>query len=120
MTLCMHLRTQVYRSFHSKLDGLAEYSRFSFDVTIISKYRRPTYLCLSMGEIFVGNSKPYLYVSSLSLAFFADSTWIYRRKTKKKKKSEIKNQDSIAASLVTHVKLRDLKKISVVGNDCGW
>lgn len=108
MTLCMHLRTQVYPSFH--LDGLAEYSRFSFDVTIISKYRRPTYLCLSVGEIFVGNSKPYLYVSSLSLAFFADSTWIYRRKTKKKKKSEIKKQDSIAASLETHVKLETLRR----------
>ena len=40
-------------------------------------------------------------------------------KRKTKRKSEIKKQDSIAASLETHVKLRDFKKISVVGNDCG-
>ena len=42
------------------------------------------------------------------------------QKSEKKKESEIKKQDSIAASLETHVKLRDLKKISVVGNDFGW
>ena len=66
----------------------------------------------------------FLLVTVSHICTFLRFLWPFLRiqhgfiaEKRKKKESEIKKQDSIAASLETHVKLRDLKKISVVGND---
>ena len=59
-------------------------SRFSRDVTVLSKYGRSPYLCPSKCEI-IWKRKPSLSSFRVFLSCSADLVWIYPRKLRKKK-----------------------------------
>ena len=60
------------------------YSRFSRDVTVLSKYGRSPYLCPSKCEI-IWKREPSLSSFRVFLSCSADLVWIYPRKLRKKK-----------------------------------
>ena len=62
----------------------ASNSRFSRDVTVLSKYGRSPYLCPSKCEV-IWKRKPSLSSSRVFLSCSADLVWIYPRKLRKKK-----------------------------------